>query len=125
MTSLQPQAIAPELDLLPQPKRAIGVPTHPASADMLRQLAKLRDELVKTSSKGRFVDAASREWRELPINWRMALLLIAGVGQETDLSSLASRNWQELPPTEREEVQAVVRAAKRHFVRLVALAARV
>ena len=116
--------VAPDMDLLQAPEPPAAKPVPPP-ADVLKQLMKLRDEMTHSASNGRFYDAASREWRELPHNWRMALMLIAGVGQEDDLGTLASRNWQELPPTEREQVQGVVRSAKKYLSRLVALAARV
>lgn len=117
--------LAPDLDLLAKPLPPVGERRGPAPADVQARLLALRDEFVQIASGGRFTDAASREWRELPHNWRMALMLIAGVGQEDDLGTLASRNWQELPPTEREQVQGVVRSAKKYLSRLVALAARV
>lgn len=117
--------LAPDLDLLAKPLPPVGERRGPAPADVQARLLALRDEFVQIASGGRFTDAASREWRGLPHNWRMALMLIAGVGQEDDLGTLASRNWQELPPTEREQVQGVVRSAKKYLSRLVALAARV
>ncbi len=86
---------------------------------------RLRDEFVQIASQGKYLDAASQEWRELPSNWRMALVLLAGIGTETDLSTLASRAWLEIPPPERDEIKSVVRFGKRYFARVTALAARV
>ena len=58
--------------------------------------------------------------------WRVALLMLAGIGADVEhLYTLAERNWQELPPPEREELRSVVRDAKRHLGGLAALAARV
>ena len=52
--------------------------------------------------------------------------LLAGIGADMEhLYTLADRNWQELPPPEREELRSVVRDAKRHLGGLAALAARV
>ena len=92
----------------------------------LRRQAELRDEFVRMASNGRFVDAASREWRGIPMVWRMALVMLAGAGSDTDsLEGLAARDWLEMPPPERESLRGIVRGAKRHLGRLTALAARV
>lgn len=92
----------------------------------MQKLTVLRDEFVRIASDGRFVDAASREWRGIPMVWRMALVMMAGAGDDTDsLESLAARDWQEMPPPEREAVRGIVRGAKKHLGRLTALAARV
>ena len=92
----------------------------------VNKLAALRDEFVRIATDGRFVDSASREWRGIPMNWRMALVLMAGLGDEAESPAiLASRNWQEMPPPEREALRAMVRSAKRHLGGLTALAARV
>jgi hypothetical protein len=92
----------------------------------LRRQAELRDEFVRMASNGRFVDAASREWRGIPMVWRMALVMLAGAGSDTDsLEGLAAREWLEMPPPERESLRGIVRGAKRHLGRLTALAARV
>lgn len=97
-----------------------------ARAQHKARLMTLRDEFVHINSMGRFHDAASREWRKLPHTWRATLLLVAGVGVDVDdLNTLASRDWQELPPPERDDVRGVVRSAKRHLGRLTALAAKV
>ena len=92
----------------------------------VNKLAALRDEFVRIATDGRFVDSASREWRGIPMNWRMALVLMAGLGVETEsIESLASRDWREMPPPEREALRSMVRSAKRHLGGLTALAARV
>ncbi|MDR6152163.1 hypothetical protein QF021_000252 [Acidovorax delafieldii] len=92
----------------------------------LRRQAELRDEFVRIASDGRFVDAASREWRGIPMVWRMALVMMAGAGDDTEsLENLASREWREMPPPERESLRGIVRGAKKHLGRLTALAARV
>jgi len=90
------------------------------------KLMVLRDEFVRLASDGRYVDAASREWRGIPMVWRMALVMMAGAGDDYDsLESLAARDWREMPPPEREALRGIVRGAKRHLGRLTALAARV
>lgn len=115
--------LAPELDLLPR-QEALPSPVGPAPAEVLQRLAELREELAYSTGPGRASSAADREWRELPSNWRMALLMVAGVGLEEDLGTLAGRSWQRMQPEERTAVQSVIRTAKRHFARLVALAGR-
>lgn len=115
--------VAPELDLLARP--AAVVTRAPDAAERAR-IAGLRDVFVQLSSHGRYVDAAAREWRQLPISWRMAMLMMGGVGQDVDsLGTLAKRDWHEMPPHEQDEVRGVVRGAKKHLLRLTALAARV
>lgn len=100
--------------------------TEPAPPEQLKKLMALRDEFVQIKSAGRFVDSASREWRELPHNWRMALLMLAGVGLEVDdMSTLASRNWQEFPEPERIALKSTIRLGKHHLRRVTALAAKV
>lgn len=92
----------------------------------LRRQAELRDEFVRIASDGRFVDAASREWRRIPMVWRMALVMMAGAGEDTEsLESLAARDWREMPPPERDALRGIVRGAKRHLGGLTALAARI
>ena len=92
----------------------------------VNKLAALRDEFVRIATDGRFVDSASREWRGIPMNWRMAMVLMAGLGDEAESPAiLASREWREMPPPEREALRAMVRSAKRHLGGLTALAARV
>ena len=124
---MQLSLVAPDLNLLPPVQvQAAPMEPKPAEGDVLDQLMKLRDEALQRASKGRYYDAASREWQRLPVMWRVALLMLAGIGADVEhLYTLAERNWQELPPPEREELRAVVRDAKRHLGGLTALAARV
>ena len=124
---MQLSVVAPDLNLLP-PVQVPAAPMEPkpAEGDVLERLMKLRDEAMQRASKGRYYDAASREWQKLPVMWRVALLMLAGIGADVEhLYTLAERNWQELPPPEREELRSVVRDAKRHLSGLTALAARV
>ncbi len=98
----------------------------PASGEVLQRLMVLRDEFVQISSKGRFVDAAAAEWRKLPMQWRMVLLMVAGVGVDVaDLDTLASRHWHEFPEPEQQAVKAVIRDGRHHLRGVTALAARV
>lgn len=115
----------PVLGLAAVPAALQAVARRPALPAELQRFMRLRDEFVQIASQGKYLDAASQEWCELPSNWRMALVLLAGIGTETDLSTLASRAWLEIPPPERDEIKSVVRFGKRYFVRVTALAARV
>lgn len=117
--------VAPGMDLLPPPEPP-AAKVGPPPADVRAQLVRLRDEMLRNSSNGRFYDAASMEWRKLPVMWRVNLLMVAGIGADVDnLYTMADRNWQEIPPPEREELRRVVRDAKKHLGGLTALAARV
>lgn len=90
------------------------------------RLATLRDEFVKLSTHGKYHSAAAAEWKGLPMEWRIVLLMVAGVGADADdLSPLAARNWQEFPPPERDAIRSTVRHAKKHVATLTALAAKV
>lgn len=120
--------VAPELDLLKpaQPTHRAQLQTRTLPEEHRAQLMKLRDEFVRRASRGRYADAAGCEWRELPSNWRMALLMLAGVGVDVaDLDTLANREWLEMPQPERDALREVVRGARRHLGGLTALAARV
>ncbi|UYL85442.1 hypothetical protein gp40 [Acidovorax phage Alfacinha1] len=117
--------LAPELDLLARPAKPELPKLIPAPAELLPVLMALRDEFVIRSSSSKFRDAASLEWRGLPLRWRMVLVMVAGVGLEDDLSTLASRDWQEMPPPEQQALRSEIRLAKRHLSRITALAARV
>lgn len=100
--------------------------TAPAQGEVLKHLMKLRDEMARAASHGRFADAAACEWRMLPRSWRKDLITLAGLApDELLLESLAGRDWHEIPPPERLRISGVVRGAKRHLSGLVALAARV
>ena len=91
-----------------------------------KRLTELRDDFVQIASNGRFVSAAAKEWRELHSTWRMVLLMVAGVGVDTDdLGTLATRSWQEMPEPEQQAVRWAVRDAKKNVAALAALAARV
>ncbi len=90
----------------------------------MRVLRVLRGDMVPTTSQGRFHDAASREWRKLPTNWRMALLLMAGVGGDmADMETLAERRFSEFSAEELQNLRWMARSAKAHLGAVVALAA--
>ena len=94
--------------------------------EALLRLCELSDEYTTLATEGRFHDSASREWKGIPLNWRSNLLLRAGVGTGLEeLDVLASRNWREMPPAERNAVATVLREAKQCFKGLVALTSRV
>ncbi len=103
---------------------SMGKPA-PAGGKTLRELMRLRDELARIGSNGKFQDSAAREWRQLPRNWREDLLTLAGLGSDMDsLQLLAGRDWHEIPPPEQGQIRSVVRSAKQHLAGLVALAAK-
>ena len=74
------------------------------------RLSALRDEYVQRATRGRFSDAESKEWAAVPVQHRMAFLLLAGV--DGDLPELARRDWRELPGPEREAVKAEIRSMR-------------
>jgi len=91
----------------------------------LRRIFQLRNEYVEIVSAGHFADAASREWKRIPLDWRKAFLVKAGIGMDvTDLTPLASRSWQEFPPPERDAVRSVIREVRTLVPKLCALGAR-
>lgn len=94
--------------------------------DQLSRLFDLRNEYVEVVSGGRYMDAASAEWKRLPLDWRVLLVMKAGMGSDhQSLESLAQRNWLEIPPPERDELRLQVRIAKTCFMKMFALIARV
>ena len=105
---------------------AVASAPAPAKGEALQRLMELRDEFVQISSQGRFVEAASREWRQIPMQWRMALLMMAGIGVDVaDLEKLASRHWHRFPEPERQAIKAVIRDGRQHLRGVTALAAKV
>jgi len=97
----------------------------PVALDNLARLRQLRDEYAEITRVGRFTDSAAREWMNMELKWRMALLLIAGVsdGME-DLDALCERPFTRFLPEERARIKREVRLAKAMFGRLAALATR-
>ena len=92
----------------------------------LKRLFDLRNEYVEVVSGGRYMDAASAEWKRIPLEWRVLLVMKAGMGSDhQSLESLAQRNWLEIPPPERDELRLQVRVAKTCFMKMFALIARV
>ena len=87
----------------------------------LARLKELREDYVELAKRGRYYDAAGKEWAGLPENMRAVLLLMAGVhaGRAMELSS---RGWRELPQEERSGVRFATRHSKRHLAGLRALA---
>jgi hypothetical protein len=117
---------APDLDLLAPPARPKAACLRPPTEAERALLAQLRDAAAACASGGRFHDAAAREWRSMPINLRMVVVLLAGLGLDVaDLETLAARSWREIPPTEQALLRGELRLAKKHFARLAALVARV
>lgn len=91
----------------------------PMPAATRKRMKELSAEYRKQSGRG-YVDAENQEWFSLPMDLRMAILLLAGV--DGDLQALANRDWRETPPPERAAIKTASRAIKRHSGRLVALA---
>lgn len=77
------------------------------SPEVKARLLQLRDEFVGRMTGGNHVCARSREWAAMPLELRMAVLLIAGI--DGDMSDLARRGWREMPLPERDAVRGVMR----------------
>lgn len=120
--------VAPDLVFWPQEPAQAQAPvaTRGPNEDERKCLGALRDGFVQRLSHGRYADAAGREWSQLPRSWRMALLMMGGVGEDVDsLDTMAMRTWEEIPEHEQAEVRSMVRGAKKHLLHLTALAARI
>lgn len=92
------------------------------SPEVRARLAELRDEIVSKVTGGRHICARSREWAALPLELRMAVLLLAGVDGE--VSTLARRAWLEMPGPEREAVRGTIRGFSRALGASPALVSR-
>ena len=79
----------------------------PGRAANMGPLSALREAALQRSTKNPGISAAAIEWVSLPLELRMALLLLAGV--DGDLSSLGRRAWGEFTPPERAAVQVATR----------------
>ena len=90
----------------------------PPSNDVRAKLFLLRKDYRKKSGQG-YIDAENNEWHSMPVRIRMALLLLCGI--DGDLDALALRDFQAMPPPERQAIKTEMRLAKRHFSGLVAL----
>ncbi len=120
-----PVAIAPRVLNVLAPAQGV-LAAEPAKGKVLADLMRVRDEYAQIATRGRFKDAASREWGAIPLNWRMNLLLVAGIGVDADdLELLARRRWDLFTPHERNQLRMEIRSGKRALAHLVALAARV
>lgn len=86
------------------------------------KLLRLRDEFVARDTGGRHQTAESQEWARLDVGHRMAMLLLAGI--DGDLQELAQRDWREMPHPEQQAIRCEIRAAKKAFSGLMALAGR-
>ena len=88
----------------------------------VHQLRTLRDEFVAIASRGRFSNAAAREWACLRPEHRMALLMLAGV--DGDLGDLAVRGWLEIGEGERRQIRTAARNLQNEVRPLAALVGR-
>lgn len=86
------------------------------------RLLTLRDEIIAKQSRGRVPCARSAEWAALPVELRMAYMMVSGL--DGDLSALAVKAWPEFTPPEREAIKATVRAFAKAARASVALVSR-
>lgn len=86
------------------------------------RLLTLRDEIVAKQSRGRLPCARSAEWSALPVELRMAYMMVAGI--DGDLSALAVRAWPEFTPPEREAIRSTLRGFAQAARASVALVSR-
>lgn len=82
-------------------------------------LVALRNEAAARSAGNAGGCAASIEWARLSLEFRMAVLLLAGI--DGDLESLACRAWQEFPDTEKQAVKVQLRAMRAQLSQLWAV----
>lgn len=76
-----------------------------------RERARLREiasDIRADIERTRHACARSREWAMLPVEHRMALLMLAGV--DGDLGALARKAWPEFTPDERVSLQVAIRS---------------
>lgn len=92
---------------------------HP---EVRRRMFAIRDEIVAKQSRGRTPCARSAEWAALPVELRMAYMMVAGL--DGDLSALAVKAWPEFTPPEREAIRSTVREFAKAARSSVALVSR-
>lgn len=91
----------------------------PSIRERLRGVA----EKIRADIAGReAVDARVREWAAMPIEYRMALLLLAGV--DGDLQALGRKAWSEFTEPEKLAVQVALRGMARAIEKSYALKMR-
>lgn len=83
------------------------------------ELVALRNEAAARSVGSAGGCAASIEWARLSIEFRMAVLLLAGI--DGDLETLARRAWLEFPTTEKQAVKVQLRAMRAQLSQLWAV----
>lgn len=96
------------------------IPSIPSMGEIKAKLAALRDDIVDRQSRGRFICAESQEWAKLEMGHKMALLLLSGI--DGDIGDLAERDWREIPYPEQQAIRIEVRAVKRAFAAVAAIA---
>lgn len=99
-----------------------GAVTEPGSAraSVIEKINALRNYAA-----GAFVDAARNEWASLNERWRMAMLLLAGVGGDEELPVLAAKSWRTFADHEQQALRSACVEGLHYLGRANALAARV
>ena len=77
---------------------------------------------LRNYAAGAFVDAARNEWASLIERWRMAMLLLAGVGGDEELPVLAAQSWRKLADHQQESLRSACVVGLHHLGRANALA---
>jgi hypothetical protein len=120
-TPAAPTATAVDYRPVPAP----ALPAHyqgMSVADCRQRLRTLQDEACHRASSGRLSTAESREWTAMPVHFRMAMILLAGLDGE--IEDLAQRDWREMPPPERDAIRRQIRALRAALSQVPALAMR-
>lgn len=110
----QPEPHGP---IKPQPHIPDGQP-NPYFAPHRDKLARLRAECVEQTFVGRNVEAATAEWKSLPADTRLFLLVFAGVD---DANTMLAKDWREIPVPERLRICALITDLRRQLRPLFAL----
>lgn len=127
----QADCLAPGFDIAPDAAAFVGPmppefvgPVWPIHRQMRAQFDGLKDFFIHKASNGLYAGAQDAEWARVPLNWRITLMMLGGIGEMDSIDYLAGRSWQELPPREREAVKFAAREGKRILGGLRALTLR-
>jgi hypothetical protein len=94
-------------------------PVHEAE---LKRLYKLRDEAMLRAALSRRTCPLSHEWATLTLEFRMVVLLMAGIDGE--IQAVARKDWREFPLVEQESCRSVMRSMRRQLQGVSALIRR-